>query len=156
MSIAVERDPADEAFEAAPRAAARGDQSGFELLLVGRSVVRKTHAFALSKTFCRSHNLIAKICRAAGQQAGRVYNRTQKTAVNPLTRHASRSEMRANYHSLQVEGPAAIQIHRQTGLQVKPHGRRDAFQRGISGLAPQRQALPKKRSSDAPLERPCQ
>ena len=36
------------------------------------------------------------VCRAAGQQAGRVYNRTQKTAVNPLTRHASRSEMRVN------------------------------------------------------------
>jgi hypothetical protein len=83
MSIAVERDPADEAFEAAPRAAARGDQSGFELLLVGRSVVRKTHAFALSKTFCRSHNLIAKICRAAGQQAGRVYTEDGSQPLDP-------------------------------------------------------------------------
>jgi len=28
--------------------------------------------------------------------AGRVNNKTQKSAVNPLTRHASRSEMHAN------------------------------------------------------------
>jgi hypothetical protein len=46
---------------------ARGHQSGFGFLRVGRTVVRKAHAFALSKTLCRSHNLIAKIRRAAGQ-----------------------------------------------------------------------------------------
>jgi hypothetical protein len=93
---------------------------------------------------------------ARRREAGQVNKMTQKRAVNPLTRHASRSEMRANYHSLQVEGPAAIQIHRQTGLQVKPHARQDAFQRGISGLAPRRQALPKTRSSHDPSKGPAQ
>jgi hypothetical protein len=34
------------------------------------------------------------------------------------------------------------------------HGQDDAFQQGIGGLAPQRQALPKKRSPHDLLERP--
>jgi hypothetical protein len=51
--------------------------------------------------------------------------------------------MHINYHSLQVEGPAAIPDPSSTGLQLQLHGRKDAFERGISGLALQLQALPK-------------
>src|SRR5712671_2109521 len=40
-------------------------------------------------------------------RVGFVNNRTQKTAVNPLTRLASRSVMRRSYLSPHVEGPAA-------------------------------------------------
>jgi hypothetical protein len=40
--------------------------------------------------------------------AGSIDNKIQKSAVNPLTRHASRSVMGDNYQSPQVEGPAAI------------------------------------------------
>jgi hypothetical protein len=39
--------------------------------------------------------------------AGLITNRTQKSVVNPLTRLASRSEIRRNFQSPHVEGPAA-------------------------------------------------
>jgi len=44
----------------------------------------------------------------AGRRVGArsVNNKIQKRAVNPLTRHASRSVMGSNYQSPQVEGPA--------------------------------------------------
>jgi len=47
--------------------------------------------------------------KPAGRRGrGRVItHRTQKSAVNPLTRLASRSEIRRNYQSPHVEGPAA-------------------------------------------------
>jgi hypothetical protein len=37
---------------------------------LGRSVVRKAHAFALSKTLCRSRNLMAKTRTCGGSGAG--------------------------------------------------------------------------------------
>jgi len=45
------------------------------------------------KTFCRSRNASEK----RRVRAGIVNNRTQKRAVNPLTRLASRYVMRRNY-----------------------------------------------------------
>src|SRR5258705_2492906 len=57
-------------------------------------------------TFCRSRDARRK---PAGRRlrAGFVNNRTQKTAVKPLTRLASRSVMHRSYLSPHVEGPAA-------------------------------------------------
>jgi hypothetical protein len=44
---------------------------------------RCDHALALSKTFCRSHNMIAKNPPGGGATSRRVKGRTQKTAVTP-------------------------------------------------------------------------
>jgi len=80
----------------------------------------------------------------AGRRVGArsVNNKIQKRAVNPLTRHASRSVMGSNYQSPQVEGPAAVSDPLPDRTAHQTAGRCDAFQRGISRLAPQRQALP--------------
>ena len=51
----------------------------------------------LPKTYCRSHDAHASSTRHMAGAAGFVNNRTQKTAVNPLTRIASRSVMRPSY-----------------------------------------------------------
>ena len=81
--------------------------------------------------------------------AGRVGHRTQKKAVNPLTRLASRSVMRRNYQSLHVEGPAAIfdpfpdREARQTA------GQAGAFLSGGSSGWPKTCVAPSKRP-DAP------
>jgi hypothetical protein len=58
------------------------------------------------KDFLPSHEVLLK---PAGRRvrAGTVNNRTQKTAVNPLTRLASRSVMHADTLSPHVEGLAA-------------------------------------------------
>jgi len=44
--------------------------------------------------------------------------------------------MHANYHRRKLRGLPRYPTHCPTGLHVKLHGRGDAFQRGISGLAP--------------------
>jgi hypothetical protein len=51
----------------------------------------------LPKIYCRSHDAGVSRTRQAAEWAGFVSNRTQKTAVNPLTRIASRSVMRLSY-----------------------------------------------------------
>jgi hypothetical protein len=47
-------------------------------------------------------------------EAGRVNNKTQKWAVNPLTRHASRSVMRLDYHRRKLRGLLRYRIHHLT------------------------------------------
>src|SRR2546430_16140125 len=63
--------------------AAGGDQSGFGFLRVGRTVVRKAHAIALSKRLWRSHNLIAKTQPRGGAGAGEVKKILRRTQVTP-------------------------------------------------------------------------
>ena len=63
--------------------AAGGDQSGFGFLRVGRTVVRKAHAFALSKTLCRSHNLIAKTPPGGGSGPGPLITRHTRRQSTP-------------------------------------------------------------------------
>ena len=77
--------------------AARRHQSGFGLLRVGRSVVRRIHAFAATQRRFAAAATCRLKSRRRRVRAGFVNNRTQKTAVNPLTRLASRSVMRRNY-----------------------------------------------------------
>jgi len=48
-----------------------------------------------------------RIAPAGRPEAEGINNRTQKSPVNPLTRLASRSEIRRNIQSPHVEGPAA-------------------------------------------------
>ena len=62
---------------------ARGDQSGFGFLRVGWTVVRKAHAFALSKTLCRSHNLIAKTQPRGGSGPGELITRYRRRQSTP-------------------------------------------------------------------------
>jgi len=82
--------------------------AGQARIVVGSSGRRlKTLGVAPPKTFCRSRNRFAKTPPAGGAGAGLVAHRSQKSAVNPLTRLASRSEMRRNFQSPHVEGPAA-------------------------------------------------
>lgn len=76
-------------------------------------------------------------------EAGCVNNKIQKRAVNPLTRHASRSVMRLDYHRRKLRGLLRYRIHHLTEMAWQMHGRDVAFERGISGLVPQREALPK-------------
>jgi hypothetical protein len=52
--------------------------------------------------------------------------------------------MQLDYHRRKLRGLLRYRIHHLTGMARQMHGRDDAFQRGISGLAPQREALPKK------------
>ena len=47
-------------------------------------------------------------------EAGCVNNKTQKWAVNPLTRHASRSVMRLDYHRRKLRGLLRYRIHHLT------------------------------------------
>jgi hypothetical protein len=72
------------------------DGPSFEKLVRSRHQRR----FAAATTDCEN---------TAGRRigGGLVTNRTQKSAVNPLTRHASRSVIQRNYQSPHVEGPAA-------------------------------------------------
>ena len=90
----------------ASRIATRVDQSGFGLLRGGRFVVRRAHAFAVTQDVLPQPQLDRE--NTAGRRVGArsVNNKIQKRAVNPLTRHASRSVMGSNYQSPQVEGPA--------------------------------------------------
>jgi hypothetical protein len=119
-----------------PGVAAGGVQSGFGLLPVGRAVARRTLAFAVTQDVMSQPQLDRE--NTAGRRGwGRSINdRTQKTTVNPLTRHASRSVMRATINRCKLRGLPRCQIQNLTELHVKLQGRSNAFQRGISGLAP--------------------
>ena len=85
---------------------------------------------------------------------GYVNNRTQKTAVNPLTRLASRSVMRRELFSRRtLRGLPRPSIHRLTRLHVKlPVGL--AFAAGDHRVGPSAQAMKSKRSRTT-LERLC-
>jgi len=73
---------------------------------------------------------------AGATRLGRlINNKTQKGAINPLTRHASRSVIWGNYSRCKLRGLPRYQIQDLTELHVKLQVRSDAFQRGISGLA---------------------
>jgi hypothetical protein len=75
--------------------------------------------------------------KAAGRQAlaCAIHNKIQKSPVNPLTRHASRSVMGDNYQSLQVEGLPRYPTHCLTELHIKLQVGLKLFQQGISRLA---------------------
>lgn len=87
-----------------------------------------------------------------------VTNSSQKSAVNPLTRLASRSVMRRNFQSPHVEGPAATSDPclidlRPNCMSKLPRSDCRLFGRGIIGLA-QQGATTSQRSRTTP-ERPC-
>jgi hypothetical protein len=91
----------------APWPHARCDHAGSDSCGVeGRSLEMRTRSrpqrrFAAAATKARKHRGMA------GGWAKLVTNRAQKSAVNPLTRLASRSVIQRNYQSPHVEGPAA-------------------------------------------------
>src|SRR5437762_11250113 len=75
----------------------RGHEQGFRLQRARWSVIPgKTHAFTAKDLLPQPQRIKPARRRV---RAGFVNNRTQKSAVNPLTRHASRSVMRANTSS---------------------------------------------------------
>jgi hypothetical protein len=76
--------------------------------------------------------------KAAGRQAlaCAIHNKIQKSPVNPLTRHASRSVMGDNYQSLQVEGPAAISDPLPDRTAHQTAGRFEAFSAGDQQVGP--------------------
>jgi len=67
---------------------------------------KKTHAFAGSDVLPQPQQT-AKTPPDGGGRGWVITHRTQKSAVNPLTRLASRTEIRRNFQSPHVEGPAA-------------------------------------------------
>ena len=135
--------------------AAGGHQPGFGLLRVDVAVSPgRFHAFAATKDVLPQPR---RSRRPAGRQvrAGFVNNRTQKTAVNPLTRLASRSVMRAELFSRRtLRGLPRPSIHRLTELRVRPPVRLTAFGEWIIGLAHSACATTMQRSRTT-LERLC-
>ncbi|MBR1232903.1 hypothetical protein JQ611_12730 [Bradyrhizobium sp. AUGA SZCCT0182] len=98
--------------------------SDFEVWTVGRS---KNSGVRAIKDVLPQPRQMAKTPPAGGGGAGLVTHRIQKSAVNPLTRLASRIVIRHNYQSPHVEGPAATFDPCPTVLRVKLSGQIGAF-----------------------------
>jgi hypothetical protein len=123
----------DGAMPLAFRIAISIDQYGFGLLRGGKFVVRRALAFAVTQDVLPQPQLDRENTAGRRVGAGSVNNKIHKRAVNPLTRHASRSVMGSNYQSPQVEGPAAILIQFPTELHIKPQVGVTLFSEGSAG-----------------------
>ena len=100
-------------------------------------------------TLCRSRDALQEPVGRRGR-AGFVNNRTQKSAVNPLTRIASRSVMRGSYSVAAREGLAAtfdpsLDTDCTSNLPVGA-----ALQGWITGVGPSSRAKNKQELPDDP------